>query len=390
MQTLAPRVEEPPVVRLLETVFDRAIALRASDLHFEPKSDGGRIRARVDGLLTDVHAVEFAQYAPLVSRVKLLAGMDIADKRQPQDGRYTLLRGGRSLDARVSSMPTLDGEKLVIRLLDPAARSPRLDSLGMPAGLLERYRRLVSSPFGFVIVTGPTGSGKTTTLYSSLCELSSPARSICTVEDPVELRIEGASQVHVNVRAGLDFPTVLRSCLRQDPNVIMIGEMRDTQTASVGISAALSGQLVLTTLHSSDAPRTIDRLADLGASRQAIASALAAVVSQRLVRKLCAQCRRHEELPADTELRAFGIRTAYAPGGCPACNHTGYHGRIGVFELLEPDDAVREAIGSGGSIAAILDRGKQTGYEPMIVDGIRKAAAGVTALEELRRVVPWS
>jgi len=369
-------VEEAPAVRALYRIQNCALANCASDVHLDPTPSGGRVRFRVDGMLRNIETLEGILYLSLVSRIKLLAGMDIADRRQPQDGRYAIPSQKGDVDARVSSVPTIDGEKLVIRLLDTRAKSPALDCLGMRVTTLARYRRLIAAPYGFLIVTGPTGSGKTTTLYSSLREISNQTRSICTVEDPVEMRLEGVAQVNVNARAGLDFSVVLRSFLRQDPNVIMVGEMRDAATASVAISAALSGQLVLTTLHSNDAPRTIERLLELGVERHAIGAALFGVLSQRLVRRLCPEC------------RAFDARSgAYVAAGCPECLNTGYSGRIGLFELLEVDDAIREAIAGGSSVVAIRRLAERTGYEPLAADGSAKLASGETSRDELRRVL---
>lgn len=363
-----PRVEDAPAVRVLREIEQKAIAVRASDIHLEPAPDGGRVRMRVDGILVDVDIVDHTVFGLLLSRVKLLAGMDIADRRQPQDGRFTIERDGHVIDARAASMPTIDGEKVVIRLLDLQARGPSLDRIGMSDSLLRRYRRLIFAPYGFVIVSGPTGSGKTTTLYSSLRELNDSSRSICTVEDPVEMKLDGVSQVNVNVRAGLSFAKVLRSSLRQDPNVMMIGEMRDSETASVAIRAALSGQLVLTTLHSNDAPRTVERLIELGLDRHAIAAALNGIVAQRLVRRLCTACR---------------------AAGCSACKRTGYQGRTGIFEILEVEDDSRDAIASAASISALAEIGKRHGYEPLLVDGMAKVASGETSMSELRRVLSW-
>jgi type II secretory ATPase GspE/PulE/Tfp pilus assembly ATPase PilB-like protein len=386
-QTLAAPVPDAPAVRALQSIITRAVEMRASDVHLEPRRDGGRIRLRIDGMLREIETLDEALYLPVVSRVKLLGGMDIADRRQPQDGRYTVECAGRTLDARISSMPTLDGEKIVVRLFDVQARAPRLDELGMRAQILERYRRLIASPYGFLIVTGPTGSGKTTTLYSTLREIADHTRSICTVEDPVEMRLDGISQVNVNARAGLGFATVLRSFLRQDPNVIMVGEMRDTETASVAVAAALSGQLVLTTLHSNDAPRTIERLIELGQARHAIAAALFGIASQRLVRRLCGACRRPAPKPATWPPGA--AEAPYAPVGCDDCGGTGYLGRIALFELLEIDDAVRDAITANASVVAIRELGKRRGYEPLFLDGLAKVASGQTTADEVRRVAAW-
>ena len=380
LETTSPS-EEAPAVLALRTLEVRALRIGASDIHIEPRPQGGLVRLRIDGLLRELQSIETAVFWPLVSRVKLLAGMDIADKRQPQDGRYTIDAGDRRVDARVSSVPTIHGEKLVVRLLDAHVTSPGLEELGMHAATLTRYRRLIESPYGFLIVTGPTGSGKTTTLYSSLRHIADKTRSICTVEDPVEMYIDGVTQVNVNVRAGLTFAVVLRAFLRQDPNVIMVGEMRDPETASVAVAAALSGQLVVTTLHSNDAPGAIERLMELGLGRRAIAAAVFGIASQRLVRRLCVSCRRRVLSATAPE---------YVAVGCGVCNGTGFCGRIGVFELLEFDDAVREEISSGASAVSIRAVGKQTGYEPLLTDGLAKVVDGQTTMQELRRVLTWS
>ncbi|HTX03746.1 MAG TPA: GspE/PulE family protein [Candidatus Acidoferrales bacterium] len=369
-------VEEAPAVRTLRALQDRALAANASDLHFEPTSSGGRVRLRVDGLLRDCETLDTTLYLPLISRVKLLAGMDIADRRQPQDGRYAIPSPKGEVDARVSSIPTIDGEKVVIRLLDVNAKSPSLDELGMSCGILTRYRRMIASPHGFLIVTGPTGSGKTTTLYSSVREIADRTRSVCTVEDPVEMRLDGIAQVNVNARAGLDFAAVLRSFLRQDPNVIMIGEMRDAATASIAISAALSGQLVLTTLHSNDAPRSIDRLLELGLARHAIGAALFGVLSQRLVRRLCIECRAFD-----------AVSRSYIPVGCISCGRAGYRGRTGLFELLEVNDEIRDAVTAGASVVALRNLAARAGFEPLAADGSAKIVSGATSRDEIRRVL---
>lgn len=369
-------VEEAPAVRALRSLQERALAANASDLHFEPTSFGGRVRLRVDGTLRDCETLEAALYLPLISRVKLLAGMDIADRRQPQDGRYTISSTKGDVDARVSCIPTIDGEKLVIRLLDLHAKKPSLDHLGMRTSTLTRYRRMIAAPHGFLIVTGPTGSGKTTTLYSSVREIADHTRSVCAVEDPVEMRLDGIAQVNVNLRAGLDFSVVLRSFLRQDPNVIVVGEMRDAATAAIAISAALSGQLVLTTLHGNDAPRSIDRLLELGLDRHAIGAALFGILSQRLVRRLCPGCRAFDR-----------TSDSYVAVGCAACARSGYCGRIGLFELLEVDDEIRDALTSGASVVAIRKLAARTGYEPLAIDGAAKVSSGETTRKELSRVL---
>ena len=385
------RRTDAPAVRAVDSMFERAIRSHASDIHVEPLHDGsGRIRIRIDGILRAIETVPAALLGSFVSRIKLVAAMDIADKRQPQDGRYSVGYEGRTIDARVSSVPTIDGERIVIRLLDENATAPNLATLGMPPDVLAAYRRMVHAPWGFVVVTGPTGSGKTTTLYASLAELDSESKNICSVEDPIEMRVDGVAQVQVSTRSGLTFPAVLRSFMRQDPNVIMVGEMRDAETASVAISASLAGQLVFTTLHSNDAPRTIERLVELGVARHALAAGLTAVVAQRLVRTLCEHCKAREVIP-ETIRRAvdFGSAQWYVARGCRVCSNTGFVGRIGVYELLKIDDIVRDAIASGGSSVQIGKLGRESGYRPMALDGLEKVKSGVTSFEELSRVVAW-
>ena len=380
-----------PAVRAVDANLRRAISQRASDVHVEPLADGvGRVRIRVDGILRAAGAIAADVYAPFVSRIKLLAGMDIANRRIPQDGRYSMSYDGRQIDARVSSVPTIDGEKLVIRLLDHHVALPRLDDLGMAARTLAAYRTVAHAPWGFVVASGPTGSGKTTTLYASIAELDRTARNVCTVEDPIEARLPGAIQVQVNVRAGLTFPTVLRSFMRQDPDVMMIGEMRDDETVAVGVSAALAGQTVFATVHSNDAPRTIDRLVELGVERHSLAAALTAVVAQRLVRRLCVACRRTDAIPS--ELRRTlpdGAVTWYLAVGCSACDGSGYAGRTGIFEMLGVDDAIRDAIASGASSATIGHLAAARGHRSLFDDAARQLLDGTTSFEEIERVVGW-
>jgi general secretion pathway protein E len=321
-------------------------------------------------MLVDVQAIPESLYLPVVSRVKLLASLDIAERRQPQDGRYSIDRAGRHFDARVSAIPTISGERLAIRLLDMRARIPTLEALGMELIMLAEYRRAIHNAHGFVVVCGPTGSGKTTTLYASLAERNVVSQHVCSVEDPVEVRMHGIAQVQVNPRAGVTFASALRAFLRQDPNVIMLGEMRDEESARVALSASLSGQMVLTTLHAGDAARSIERLAELGLSRQTLSSGLTAVVGQRLLRKLCERCKR-------------GIE----PMGCNACDGTGYRGRIGVFELLVITDEMRHAIANGEPTWRLTALAGDYGYEPMLASARRRMASGDTSLSEIQRVL---
>jgi type II secretory ATPase GspE/PulE/Tfp pilus assembly ATPase PilB-like protein len=367
------------------------VSARASDVHIEPSGDGdGRTRLRVDGIMQAGEAIGRDLYLPLISRIKLLAGLDIANRRLPQDGRYSVVVDARRIDARVSSMPTLAGEKIVIRLLDHHVNLPRLDDLGMDARSLASYRQAAHAPWGFLVVSGPTGGGKTTTLYASVADLDRNARNICTVEDPVEARIAGATQVQAHARAGLTFPAVLRSFVRQDPDVIMIGEMRDDETAAVGVSAALAGQTVFATVHSNDAPRTIDRLVELGVARYSLAAALTVVVAQRLVRKLCTTCRQAEAVPAHFRSRfSPALETWFTASACRACEGTGYAGRTGVFEVLEVDDAIREAIASGVPSATLARIAADRGHRSLHQDAAAKIAAGTTSFSEVERVVGW-
>lgn len=380
--------DAPPAIRAVDDLHDVALARNASDIHIEPAPNGGRVRLRVDGVLHDLRQLPPPLFAHVVSRVKLLAGMDIADKRAPQDGRYQIEAHGRCVDARVSSMPTIEGEKLVIRLLDMRARVAQFEGLGMPEMLLRAFRRNVHAPHGFVLVCGPTGSGKTTTLYAALGERNVDGQQCCTVEDPVEVRMSGVAQVQVNSRAGVTFATALRSFLRQDPNVIMVGEMRDAETAAVAMSAALSGTLVLASLHASDAPRTVQRLIELGLNRHAIAAGLSCVLAQRLVRRLCDACRRRR--CARGYVKLLGIadgEVVYEPGGCGACEGSGYRGRAGIFEFLPMSPPLRACVADGASPATLTRVACDQGYEPMLTDGARRVRHGDTSVEELRRVL---
>jgi type II secretory ATPase GspE/PulE/Tfp pilus assembly ATPase PilB-like protein len=347
------RADDAPAVRAVDRLHETALRMRASDIHLEPTRAGGRVRLRVDGVLRESEHFAEELFAPVVSRVKLLAAMDIAERRVPQDGRYAIDLDGRALDARVSSMPTIGGEKLVIRLLDLQAEIPSLSALGMSQHLLARYQNAIHAAHGFVVVCGPTGSGKTTTLYASLAERNVEGQHLCTVEDPVEVQMTGVAQVQVNVRAGVTFASVLRAFLRQDPNVIMLGEMRDGESAAVAMSAALSGTLVMATLHASDAPRAIERLVELGLDRQTLASGITAVVAQRLVRRRSGD---------------------------------GYAGRTAIFELLPVTGAVADAIARGASANELSEIAAPLGYAPLAGEGSRLVSLGETTREEIERV----
>lgn len=381
-------VDDAPAVRAADEIFEAAIKNRASDVHLEPWHGAGRVRERVDGMLRESRRIGEPLFAQLVSRIKLLAGMDIADRRLPQDGRYTIERCGRVFDVRVSSMPTIEGERLALRLLESHPQIPSLEELGMPAVVAARFRQLVCAPTGFVIVCGPTGSGKTTTLYAALNERNAQVQHLCSVEDPVEACLPGVAQVQVNLRAGLDFPNALRAFLRQDPNAIAIGEMRDPATAAVAVAAALSGQLVCTTLHGSDALRAVDRLLELGVSSRACANAITGIVGQRLVRQLCPECKESAPAGCDGAFLAIAPAATLAwPRGCARCLGTGYWGRSGIFELAVFDAALREAVECNVPPASRREIAIGGGYEPMTLCARELVLRGETSLPEVARVL---
>lgn len=383
-----PSGDDAPAIKRVDLLLARAIAAHASDVHVEPAADGARVRLRIDGVLRETDPIASELSAASISRLKLLAGLDIAERRVPQDGRCSIPFDGRLIDARVSSVPAIGGEKLVVRLLDHFGAAPRLHGLGMPDEMRSRYREAATAPFGFVVASGPTGSGKTTTLYASLGELDVGRLNVCSVEDPVEIRVPGVTQVQVHARAGVTFAAALRAFMRQDPDVLMVGEMRDQETAAVAASAALSGRLVFTTLHANDALRSIERLLELGVPRHALAAALAGIVAQRLVRLLCERCRTGEPIPPSIRNAHRLAQTRwYVARGCRACDGTGYLGRTGVFELLLFDDTLRDAVGSGASSGELVRQASRTGYRPMREDGLGKVLRGLTSFAELQRVV---
>ena len=382
-------VIQPPAVALANDILRTAAAAGASDVHIEPFEEGGRVRQRVDGILHFSRVITPELFAQVVSRVKLLAGMDIADRRQPQDGRYNLEVNGSNFDARVSSVPTISGEKLAIRLLADHVQTPRLAQLNIPDEYYDAFEKACKAPYGFIVAAGPTGSGKTTTLYAALSERDAFSENLCSVEDPIEVRMPGIAQVQTNPRAGVTFASALRAFLRQDPNVIMVGEMRDQETATVAASASLSGQLVLTTLHSNDAPSAIERLMELGVASRTISAGLSAVIAQRLVRALCAICRAETTLDGRraSEFHIPEGTTIFKPVGCSECAQTGYRGRLALFEMILIDDVIREAISKEATAVTIRAIALQRGFRPMFGHGLRRAVAGETTLEELRRVL---
>jgi type IV pilus assembly protein PilB len=378
--------EAPPIIALVDLMLERAVEAGASDVHVQPHGAGLMVRARVDGVVRSILELPAESSAAVVSRIKIMAGLDIAIKRKPQDGRSAVTVGGRRVDLRVSTLPAADREKVVLRLLDPGDGRPPLGSLGLDAPLLAELELALDREHGLFLVTGPTGSGKTTTLYAVLESRDRAARNIVTLEDPVECRLDGLTQVQVQPRAGLTFASALRAVLRQDPDVIMVGEMRDRETAEVGLAAALTGHLVLSTLHTIDAPGAVSRLVEMGAPRYLVAGGLVGVLAQRLVRRLCPECRsiapataqavHHLGLPIPTHLpRAVG---------CERCAGTGYRGRIGIFELLRVDAAVRELILQGAPADAIREAAAAAGMVPLPLHAWSRVEAGLTTLDEVR------
>src|SRR6266542_1564578 len=387
--TVHARAIDEPVVRLVDRLISRGIAERASDIHLEPAEDGIAVRYRVDGLLREVMLLPRAVGLPLVSRVKIIAGMDIADRLRPQGGHATTIADGVAVDLRVSSLPASHGEKVVIRILDTRAAVKTLDELGLDASDAARMRRLLETREGLLLVTGPTGSGKTTTLYAALREIQRRGLNIITVEDPVEYRIPGIVQVQTNDKAGLTFASALRSILRQDPDVVLVGEIRDRETAAIAIQASLTGHLVLATLHTNDACGSITRLVDLGVESHKLADALKGVIAQRLVRRLCTNCRVVANDGAPDKLRQT-VRSdtmVYAPVGCDRCSMTGYRGRVAVTEIVLAGFELERAIASGAASDALTSIARHTGSRSLWECGVARLAAGETGGDELLRVM---
>ncbi|HBX36401.1 MAG TPA: MSHA biogenesis protein MshE [Pseudohongiella sp.] len=385
---------DAPVVKLLQSLFQDAVQIRASDIHIEPDETVLRIRQRIDGVLQE-QIVKERRIAPaLVLRLKLMSGLDISEKRLPQDGRFSLKVKERKIDVRLSTMPVEYGESVVMRLLDQTDGAADLDQVGMAPEMLEQFRRLIHMPHGLILVTGPTGSGKTTTLYGALQELNDAGKKIITVEDPVEYRLHRVNQVQINPKIGLSFARILRAALRQDPDILLVGEIRDQETAEIALRAAMTGHLVLSTLHTNDAVSSAMRLVDMGAEGFLAATAIRAVMAQRLVRRLCDNCYldhtpnareqawiRHtmgEQAPATMSLKQAS--------GCHRCNNTGYRGRVGVFELLVLNDEMADALRRSNSSDFVKAARRSKGYRPLVVSAMMEALDGVTSLEEVYRV----
>ena len=385
----AEEASEAPIIQLVSLVFADAVKRRASDIHIEPLADRVRVRYRVDGVLHEAHAPAKSLQGALTSRVKILAGMDIAEKRLPQDGRIQLTVERQPLDLRVSALPSLHGESIVMRILDRSSLLVGLEQAGLLPEDHARFTKLIRLPTGMILVTGPTGSGKTTTLYGVLSLLNTPAKKLITVEDPVEYQLAGINQVHVKPQIGLTFAAGLRSMLRQAPDVIMVGEIRDVETAQIAVQAALTGHLLLSTLHTNDAPGAVTRLIDMGIKPYLVASTVQAVLAQRLVRKICDGCAR----PAPPQPDVLGLTAAEAKAGtwrrgvgCDACGGTGYRGRLGLFELLVVSDRIRRLIVQQVTTQVLVQAAHDEGMRTLREDGQRKVLMGVTTPEEVLRV----
>lgn len=392
--SLESTAEDAPVVRLVNTVIAQAVREGASDIHIEPDADVLRVRYRVDGILREVAAPPQHLQQGVISRIKIMANLDISEKRVPQDGRIRMKVGEKDVDLRLSTLPTIHGEKAVMRLLDKSSVMLGLEDLGFSPETLKRLTKIIHRPYGLILVTGPTGSGKTTTLYSALTELNSVERNIVTIEDPVEYQIKRITQVPVNTKAGVTFASGLRSIVRQDPDILMVGEIRDRETAVIAIQAALTGHFVLSTLHTNDAAGAITRLVDIGVEPFLIASSLVGIVAQRLIRKVCAHCK--ETYPAPPHLVTELNLGDFAEGekeirlargtGCAECRGIGYSGRVGIYELLIADDPIRNLIITRAPSSEIRKKASAQKFRSLQTEGLRKAIQGITTIEEVLRV----
>ncbi|MDP1690740.1 MAG: type II secretion system ATPase GspE [Burkholderiaceae bacterium] len=374
VEDLLEAANDAPIIRMLNALLTQAAKDGASDIHIEPYERNSSVRFRVDGTLREVVQPNRALHAALISRLKIMAELDIAEKRLPQDGRISLRIGGRAIDVRVSTLPSAHGERAVLRLLDKGESKFTLESLGMNGEVLKSFQKLVQQPHGIVLVTGPTGSGKTTTLYAALQTLETATTNVLTVEDPIEYELPGIGQTQVNPKIDLSFAKALRAILRQDPDVIMIGEIRDFETAQIAIQASLTGHLVLATVHTNDAPSTVTRLTDMGVEPFLLSSSLLGVLAQRLVRKLCPHCKRVD------------ARGRYHPVGCAECGMSGYKGRTGVYEMMVADDKVSSLIHNRAAESQLFVAAEAAGLRSMREDGQRLVEEGVTSAEEVMRV----
>lgn len=388
LDKIVASAENTPIIKLTDLLIRQAIKERASDIHIEPFRDKISIRFRIDGVLHEMPAPEKSMFLPLISRLKILCHMDIAEKRLPQDASFRAMIENSAIDFRVSTVPTVNGEKMVLRILDKRAVSLSLETLGFEKEYLELYRGIIHKPYGLILITGPTGSGKTTTLYAALNELNSPDKNIMTVEDPVEYQIRGINQVQVKPPIGLTFASGLRAFLRQDPDIILVGETRDTETAQICIRAALTGHLVFSTLHTNDAPSTISRLVDIGIEPFFVASSLLMVVAQRLIRRLCPKCKEpYTASPAQLpKLLLSEAKTLYKPKGCEYCSNTGFRGRMAIYEIMGINERLQELITQKASMSHLRAEARKAGMRTLEESGYRKVVAGETTVDEIVRV----
>ena len=392
------RAEKPkelamlPVPQLVDALLEQALQERASDIHIEPATQGLRVRFRIDGMLREKELLPLEMQAAVLSRIKLLSALDIAEKRLPQDGRWRVQKENQDVDVRVSTLPVQGGEKAVLRILPFRGMRQNIETLGFSKDALQRYRLLYQKPQGIILICGPTGSGKTTTLYATLAELNRPESNLVSIEDPVELQLAGMNQVQVNAKAGLTFATALRAILRQDPNIIMVGEIRDAETADAAVRAAMTGHLVFSTLHTNDAAGAVARLLDLGVPPFLVATSLLGVVAQRLVRLVCQECRQSYQ-PAEHTAEEMllkdvpeGKRSFVKGCGCAACGQTGYRGRQAIYEVMPVTSRLRQLIQEKAAAYEIAAAAREEGMHTMSEDGVAKAAAGLTSLSEVVRV----
>ncbi|RMG04020.1 MAG: type II secretion system protein GspE [Nitrospirae bacterium] len=380
---------EAPIIKLVNLIITRAVENRASDIHLEPYEDELKVRYRIDGVLHEVESTPRRLQPAIISRIKIMAKLNIAERRLPQDGKIKLKVSGKDIDMRISTIPVLHGESVVIRLLDRESIVIDLERLGFPEDTLSSFNRLIGLPNGIILVTGPTGSGKTTTLYGALDKINSPEKKIITVEDPIEYQLKGVNQIQVKPQIGLNFANTLRHIVRQDPDIIMIGEIRDLETAEIAIQASLTGHLVFSTLHTNDAPSAITRLIDMGVEGYLLASTLRGILAQRLVRQICPECKEvdHDTLPEERMLLNIPQDiTLYRGSGCEHCAGTGFYGRTGIFELLTIDEDLRKLISKDTDSATIRKAARSSGMRTLSEDGAKKVMQGVTTISEVIRV----
>lgn len=382
-------IDDAPIVQLVRSILEQAVRQRASDIHIEALENKVRVRYRIDGALCTKMEYDNSLLPAISTRIKIMGGMDIAEKRKPQDGRLSLVIDGQEYDIRISSVPTVYGEKLVLRISSKINLTKDKKDLGFAPDELVKFDHMMSHPYGIIFVTGPTGSGKSTTLYTALSELNKDEVNIVTVEDPVEAALEGINQIQVNNKVNLTFATALRSILRQDPDIIMIGEIRDRETASIAVQASITGHLVVSTLHTNNATGTLDRMVDMGVERYMLADSVVGVIAQRLVRKLCPYCRK-KRLASAEEKRIMHLPEEeaveiYEPAGCNLCNDTGYYGRKGIFEIMEMNEEIQRLIAEGSDSKNLIYAAKRNGMRTLRENGVRDVLAGITSIEELQK-----